>query len=404
MFWKNKKLALLAILSTASFSLHAQGAEKHTLVTARCLINNTTGFSVLAKEQKFALIQADEEGIEKLAELKQQRKCGGFIDVSDEWQASKDSSLSIQKRSAAFLLKHRKSLSKPGRQAVFQETRYSGEVNQLFTRINPQMMWNNLSTLSNFKDRYANSANGQKAAYWLKAQVEGIAAEYQRDDVTIFFVQTGDYYKQPSLVVKVGTSDDPGIVVGGHMDTLSSRWENKPGADDDGSGSVTVLETARTILSSGMHFKKPIYFVWYAAEEMGLVGSRYVVRHFVNNHIPVDAVIQMDMTGYAYKNQPTMWLINDHVDSVLTNYLQTLIETYIKVPVRRTACGYACSDHASWTAAGFSASMPSESAFDDMNPDIHTSKDTMEKLSLKHMTNYTKLAVAFAVEMAEPLK
>jgi leucyl aminopeptidase len=187
------------------------------------------------------------------------------------------------------------------------------------------------------------------------------------------------------------------------MDTLSSNFETKPGADDDGSGSVTVLELARTIIASNMRFKKPIYFIWYAAEEMGLVGSQYVVTDFVNKKIPVDAVVQFDMTGYAYHNESTMWLMTDHVDTNLTHYLETLINTYVKKPVKYSACGYGCSDHASWDAEGFAASMPFETEMNYDNPDIHTSADVMANLSLDHMTDYLKLGTAFVVELAEPL-
>jgi leucyl aminopeptidase len=204
----------------------------------------------------------------------------------------------------------------------------------------------------------------------------------------------------------MGTSFEPGIVIGAHMDTLSandyrSKHSIKPGADDDGSGTVTVLEVARILFASGMHFNKPIYFIWYAAEERGLVGSDYVVADFKKKNIPISAVIQLDMTGYSYQNDPTMWLISDYVDPGLTAFLETLITTYIKQPVKYTRCGYACSDHATWTQNGYPAAMPSEAAFQNFNHDIHTSGDTMDKLSLDHMINYAKLTIAFAVELAE---
>lgn len=64
-------------------------------------------------------------------------------------------------------------------------------------------------------------------------------------------------------------------------------------------------------------------------------------------------------------------------------------------------CGYACSDHASWTRAGYPSAFPFETAFSEYNPDIHTPKDTMEKLDAGHGLNYLKLSLAFAVEMAE---
>jgi leucyl aminopeptidase len=84
--------------------------------------------------------------------------------------------------------------------------------------------------------------------------------------------------------------------------------------------------------------------------------------------------------------------------------MATLIKTYIKRPVRYTACGYACSDHASWTLNGYKAVLPAEAAMEKTNPYIHSPQDKPELLSLEHMTDYAKLAIATAVELAEPIK
>ena len=152
---------------------------------------------------------------------------------------------------------------------------------------------------------------------------------------------------------------------------------------------------ARVLLSSKTTFKRPIYIIWYAAEERGLVGSQYVVRHFIDKEIPVKVAIQFDMAGYRVdKNDPTMWVFTDYVDETLSNYVAQLIQTYVKVPVDYSSCGYGCSDHASWTEEGFIAAFPCESSFDEHNPYIHTSSDTMDLLSLEHMTNFSKLAIA----------
>src|SRR3990167_7052395 len=132
------------------------------------------------------------------------------------------------------------------------------------TTMNPQSMWNNLTALSHLSERYPNSDNGVKTAEWIKQQIEDLINITGRNDITFYFVPTGKKYKQPSLVVKIGKSSLAGVVIGAHMDTLSSH---KPGADDDGTGIVTLLELARSIAFSGMEFKKPIYLIWYAAEE-----------------------------------------------------------------------------------------------------------------------------------------
>ena len=112
--------------------------------------------------------------------------------------------------------------------------------------------------------------------------------------------------------------------------------------------------------------------------------------------------MQLDMTGFMHQNNSTMYLITDYVNKDLTEFLQTLITTYVKQPVDYTKCGYGCSDHASWYRKGYITAMPLETSFKHKNPDIHTNRDTMEKLSLNHMTNFAKLAVAFAIELAEP--
>lgn len=43
-----------------------------------------------------------------------------------------------------------------------------------------------------------------------------------------------------------------------------------------------------------------------------------------------------------------------------------------------------------------------EMTFGHYNYNLHSKNDTVDKLSLTHMTSYEKLAIAFAVELAEP--
>ena len=360
----------------------------------------------------------NDAGVAQLIAAKhhQTKVCGGFMDVTAAWDDYKVKGLTANNRAKASLSNYSKdSIPALPIKKIAYSVKYEAQVNQLLKSMNPQDMWADLTTLTSFKDRYANSDNGVKAANWLKTQIETMAKNTGHDDVTVYVVPTGrdpnrPDYKQPSVVAKFGNSTEPGVVIGGHMDTLSSSfgeddddklttYDVKPGADDDGTGSVTVLEVARMLLGSGMHFKKPIYFVWYSTEELGLIGSGHVVRDFKNKKIPVSEVIQFDMTGYAYQNKPTMWFMDDYVNKDLTSYLEKLIGTYVKAPVQHSRCGYGCSDHASWHNQGFAAAMPFESSMGTDNPDIHTSRDTMEKLSLSHMTNFAKLGIAAAVDI-----
>ena len=402
------KLTLLSLgLFLMTISAKAETIlDKRMIIAPSCLMKHASiPYQLLSKTHDLMLMSIQDQYIEKLAASKKHQKesCGGFIDVTSDWQSFATNHHVIKNRAHHFLMHYSNQQNQSDQHEKTYRIQYPTEVNQLLNHINPAIMWTNLTALTAFPDRSARTESGVKAAAWLKNEVETIAKNAERDDVSAYFVETNGYL-QPSLVVKMGKSNEPGIVIGGHMDTLSSRFGLKPGADDDGSGSVTVLEVARTLLTSQMQFKKPIYFMWDAAEEAGLIGSQHVVAAFKKKDIPIDAVIQFDMTGYAYKNDPTIWLMQDYVNKNLTAYLETLINTYVKQPIQYTKCGYACSDHDSWNRAGFAASMPFEAKMGNDDPYIHTAQDTMDLLSLNHMTNFAKLGVAFAVELAEPVQ
>jgi hypothetical protein len=69
------------------------------------------------------------------------------------------------------------------------------------------------------------------------------------------------------------------------------------GADDDGSGSMGVLEIAEAIASMPVKPKRSTLFVWHTGEEGGLVGSAFFVA---NPTVPLDSVvaqINVDMIG-----------------------------------------------------------------------------------------------------------
>jgi leucyl aminopeptidase len=150
---------------------------------------------------------------------------------------------------------------------------YSDQVNSLFNQINPQEMWTNLTVLTSFPDRASYHDTGVQAANWLKTQVETMIQISGRKDAIVYTIETngksdgGPYSSpQPSLVLRIGDSSEAGVVIGAHFDSVGCIDEGcvtdpngpLPGADDDGSGTVTVLELARTLLTSGMNFKKPM--------------------------------------------------------------------------------------------------------------------------------------------------
>ena len=69
------------------------------------------------------------------------------------------------------------------------------------------------------------------------------------------------------------------------------------GADDDGSGSVTLLEIAEAFAKSKGKPKRSLLFVWHTGEEKGLLGSRWVTDHLPVSTDSIVAQLNMDMVG-----------------------------------------------------------------------------------------------------------
>ena len=72
------------------------------------------------------------------------------------------------------------------------------------------------------------------------------------------------------------------------------------GADDDGSGSVALLEIAEALASSAKP-RRSILLVWHTGEEAGLLGSAWFTEHTTVPHDSIVAQLNMDMVGRGEK-------------------------------------------------------------------------------------------------------
>lgn len=106
------------------------------------------------------------------------------------------------------------------------------------------------------------------------------------------------------------------VVVGAHFDHIgygprysrSNKIAAHNGADDNGSGTVAVMEIAKAM--SKLKPKRTVVFQFYSAEEMGLIGSRYYCENpifpqekpNIKDHV---AMINLDMVGHL-KDNPTL--------------------------------------------------------------------------------------------------
>ncbi|CAG8622855.1 4045_t:CDS:2 [Ambispora gerdemannii] len=295
--------------------------------------------------------------------------------------------------------------SKSSRQFPIKPS-YQKEVSHYKEKLSTKYMKESLKNFTSFHNRYYRSAHGAASSIWLYKEIKRIA-DRADDYVRISVRKFKHKWVQISIIARFEGSDrnkeDQVVIIGAHQDSVN-MWMptngRSPGADDDGSGTTTILEAFRVLVEGGFKPHLPVEFHWYSAEEAGLLGSQAIAKKYERQHKDVIAMLQNDMTGYVGNRQESFGIVTDHVDRNLTDFVKSLIDEYTDIPWANTKCGYACSDHASWRKAGYPSAFVIESKIDYNNPYIHTVKDTIDLLNFNHMLEFSKLAVGFAVELS----
>jgi Zn-dependent M28 family amino/carboxypeptidase len=143
------------------------------------------------------------------------------------------------------------------------------------------------------------------------------------------------------------------VVAGAHLDSVQAG----PGINDNASGSAVLLEVAERL--ARMQPRNRLRFVWWGAEELGLIGSRHYVGRLSPQARTAHALyLNLDMVGspnyvlFVYDGNGS--LPNDAdppsgsaaIEAALAGYLRTR-----RIPFRETQLD-GSSDHAPFSAAG----------------------------------------------------
>jgi leucyl aminopeptidase len=343
-----------------------------------------------------AALRMRESHLEKLSEAMHDKlnRCAGFIahDSEEAARTAVEGSLSAQAI---------------GTQAVSYTLNNGPSVNAMMSGVQELNIRNTINSLStNWTSRRYNLQSGIDAANWLKSQWTTIANG--RADVSVsLFTHASTTSPQPSVIATIQGTTLPNevVVIGGHLDSINSSGSTyaAPGADDDASGVASLTEVFRVAMATGYKPARTVKFMAYAAEEIGLKGSADIANWHKNNLVNVVGVLQLDMTNY----KGSSWdfaMVTDNTNAAQNTFVTNLISTYLAgLTYTNITCGYGCSDHASWTTAGFPSSMPFEATMSTDNPYIHTANDTLTNMSgnANNSVKFAKLGAAFLGELAK---
>ena len=198
-------------------------------------------------------------------------------------------------------------------------------------------MEKNLQHFSSFHTRYYKSEDGKASAAWLLDQVKNTVAASRADKYGATVEMFPHSWGQNSIIATIPGQSDRTIVIGAHQDSTNFILPSllaAPGADDDGSGTVTILEALRVLLKSDEiaqgNATNTIEFHWYSAEEGGLLGSQAIFKSYEQQQRNIKAMLQQDMTGYtagtiAAGKPESVGIITDFVDSALTGFMEEIV-------------------------------------------------------------------------------
>lgn len=250
-------------------------------------------------------------------------------------------------------------ISKATLSPVVGKLRQEKLVDELAKLVSEANLNSTIGHLSSYFTRYYTTDTGVSAVNWLLSKYQEIVASLpparrERFSCSLF---KHTAYPQPSLICKFKgkTLPDESVIIGGHIDsTAGGPTVRSPGADDDATGSSTVLETFRVIAVGTHDPDRTIEWHAYAAEEVGLRGSQDIATAYAREGRKVHGMLQCDMTGWnSATNAGKIGVITDFTDAQTNEIVRNCLTRYGQLPWDNTVCGYACSDHASWTRHGF---------------------------------------------------
>lgn len=184
------------------------------------------------------------------------------------------------------------------------------------------------------------------------------------------------------------------VVFGAHYDHIGvgENGDIYNGADDDGSGTVAVLEIARAFAQNSVRPRRSLLFVSHAGEEKGLVGSRYYTNHPLIALENTAAQLNMDMIGRNDTN--SIYIIGSNF---LSNELHQVNEAandeigleldYTYNTLSDPQRFYFRSDHYNYAKHG----IPIIFYFSGTHEDYHKPTDTIEKINFVKMEKVARL-------------
>lgn len=202
------------------------------------------------------------------------------------------------------------------------------------------------------------------------------------------------------------------VVLSAHYDHVGiKKGEIYNGADDDGSGTVALMEVAAAFQKAkneGRGPKRSVLILHVTGEEHGLHGSRYYSENPLFPLANTVADVNIDMIGrrddfHKDSNNYIYIIGSDYLSSDLYNICENVNKEYTKLDIDYKYNDkndpnrfYYRSDHYNFAKNG----IPSVFLFNGTHADYHKATDEVDKIEFDALTKRTQYAFAITWEIA----
>lgn len=244
---------------------------------------------------------------------------------------------------------------------------------QLVGRVSPDSLGAMLVRLRDFRTRYSTTDSCNRAMEWLRD-------EFIRFNCDSTVLDTYELEFAPNAIgIKHGQVNPRRIfALCGHTDATSQQpYTNTPGSEDNASGTATVLEACRVL--ADMRFEQTVWFIGFAGEEQGLVGSDSFARHARLRGDSILLAINFDMVSYGREDLDTIVIYGARSNpnsEAYVDFFRAQADSFSQLKHKPTIENIPepRSDHYSFWRNGFPAI---RGGYYDRTPMYHTIGDTI---------------------------
>ncbi len=195
------------------------------------------------------------------------------------------------------------------------------------------------------------------------------------------------------------------VVVGGHYDHLGMGGANSGsrapgeeavhnGADDNASGTATVIEIAEKLAANRSELKRSVLVMAFGAEEMGLLGSKYFTQNPSINLDRIVAMVNVDMVG-RLNEKGELAVGGTGTSTESETLLNRLVENYA-LKLAMSPNGFGPSDHSSFYVEDIPVFFFSTGAHED----YHTPNDVIDYVHFDGLKKLSDFVYDLSFELA----